>query len=391
MDGKTTPHLDCHIHYSLPVTPRELVEILDLTETDMANLVIVPHRQRISSVPDALMAKHMYPERFYVFTSLDVTQYFRHHDSVGKNFVAHVKRMLACGCDGVKMIEGKPEMRRTVPIPDFDDPSWEPFWAYAEKTGLPILWHVNDPEEFWDADRIPAWAKARGWFYGPETINNELQYSQVFRVLDRHPDLKIVFAHFFFLSAQLQRLSLLFDRYPNICVDLTPGIEMYVNLSADREETLAFFERYQDRILYGTDIGARCVLGVQDGHISPEESLNRSRLVRSFLTEKEDVTIRADGNFLIGTDDFVLRGLGLAAPVLTKLFSGNFRRVAGLTPRRVSPRRVIRECRRIKMTIRIMSFIDRKIVPDYSYANTVIAYFHSSASRSTDIDKKERT
>ncbi|HAQ56656.1 MAG TPA: hypothetical protein DCR44_04575 [Acholeplasmatales bacterium] len=387
MREKEYRHLDCHIHYALPVDPHELVDIMKRTDTDIANLVIVPHRQRISSVPDALMVKHLFPDRFYVFSSLDVTQYFMHHDSVGQHFVTHVKKMLACGCDGVKMIEGKPDMRRTVPIPDFDHPSWDSFWSYAEASGLPILWHVNDPEEFWDPDRIPAWAKSRGWLYGKETINNEVQYAQVLRVLEHHPGLKIIFAHFFFMSAQLPRLATILDRFPQVCIDLTPGIEMYINLSKNRDETVAFFTRYQDRILYGTDIGARSVLGVQGDHVNLEESLNRSSLIRNFLTEASDFVIKADGNFLIGTEDFVLRGLGLPESILTKIYAENFLRVVGDTPRAVSPRRVIRACRHIKLMIRIMSFIDKKLVPDYSYANQVIAYFHKPDAKQQKIEK----
>ena len=47
---------------------------------------------------------------------------------------------------------------------------------------VPILWHVNDPEEFWDASRINPYAKSEGWFYGPETINNEEQYLSLIHI-----------------------------------------------------------------------------------------------------------------------------------------------------------------------------------------------------------------
>ena len=76
--------IDAHIHYALPADPAELIRIMDSTGTDVANLVTVPHRQRLSSVPDALMAKAMYPGRFYVFSSLDVSVLFRFRNKVGK-------------------------------------------------------------------------------------------------------------------------------------------------------------------------------------------------------------------------------------------------------------------------------------------------------------------
>jgi len=372
--------LDCHIHYSLPIKPEELFRVMAFTKTDMANLVITPHRQRISSVPDALVVKHLNPSNIYVFGSLDVTQYFMHNKSVGKHFVKYVKNILACGCDGIKMIEGKPDLRRKIPIPDFDAEAWEPFWAYAENIGLPIIWHVNDPEEFWDIDRIPVWAKSQGWYYGQETINNEVQYTQVLNVLDRHPNLKIIFAHFFFMSAQLPRLSALFDKYPNIRVDLTPGIEMYVNLSKTKEASIDFFNKYQDRILYGTDIGARCVISGDCQEINQVESANRAAIVREFITKSDEVLIKSDGNYLIGMDDFTLRGLGLAEPIQQKIFLENFINLVGGKPKTVVPRLVIKECRRIKFMIKIMSMINKEIVADYSCANQVIGYFKKRKS-----------
>ncbi len=369
--------LDCHIHYSLPVDPQELISIMEYTKTDAANLVIVPDKHRISSVPDALMVKYLNPTKIFVFGSLDVSQYFMHNKSVGKHFVKYVKRMLHCGCDGIKMIEGKPDMRRTLPIPDFDLPVWEPFWSYAEEIGLPILWHVNDPEEFWDESKIPSWAKRQGWSYGEETINNEVQYTQVLTVLKRHPNLKIIFAHFFFMSAQLERLSKILDDFPNVCIDLTPGIEMYINFSTNQEAAVQFFEKYQTRILYGTDIGARCLLS-DDSHLNKAESTNRSNIIRTFLTKEGQFTIKSDGDFLIGMEDFELHALHLKPEITKKIFCDNFLRIVSEKPKKVNPKMVIKECKRIKSMMKVMSLLKRIPVADYTYPNQVIDFFKNT-------------
>jgi len=199
-------------------------------------------------------------------------------------------------------------------------------------------------------------------------------------VLERHPNLKIIFAHFFFMSAQLPRLAALFEKYPNIRVDLTPGIEMYVNLSKTKEASVAFFQKYQDRILYGTDIGARCVIADDCQGINLTESANRAAIVRDFITKSDEVVIKADGNFLIGMDDFTLRGLGLSTPIQKKIFFENFINLVSEKPKVVVPRLVINECRRIKFMINIMSMINKEIVADYSAANTVIRYFKTRKS-----------
>ena len=140
---------------------------------------------------------------------------------------------------------------------------------------MPILWHVNDPEEFWDASRINPYAKSEGWFYGPETINNEEQYRQVFAVLACHPGLRLQLAHLFFFSAQLPRLSALLRRYPEVRVDLTPGIELYTNLAGDIPAARAFFEEFGTRILYGSDIGSRASIAQPPRPLDSSESAAR--------------------------------------------------------------------------------------------------------------------
>ena len=133
--------IDSHIHYSLPLEPEVLISYMDKKGIDMANLVLVPSRTRLTSVPDALMAKAKYPDRFYVFTSFDVSEYFRHGKEIGKYLAKFVDNMRSCGCDGLKIIEGKPSMRKIMgAIPAFDAPAWEPLWVlFLSPQFLPAL------------------------------------------------------------------------------------------------------------------------------------------------------------------------------------------------------------------------------------------------------------
>lgn len=371
--------IDSHIHYSLPLAPEELISFMDRNGIDMANLVLVPHRQRLTAVPDALMAKAKYPDRFYVFTSFDVSEYFRHGKQVGKYMAKFVENMRRCGCDGLKIIEGKPSMRKFMgAIPDFDLPCWEPLWDYAEKTQLPVLWHLNDPETCWgDPEKAPRHIRMAGGLYDKSYVNNEEQYRQMEAILRRHPRIKFIFAHLYFLSAQLPRLSALLDAYPNVMVDITPGLEIYVNLSQNVEEAQCFFETYQDRILYGTDIGARCVLADGPQPLNEEECLARMELIDGLFTAGTDRIMREDGRYLINTDDFLLRGISLSEEALNKIYWQNFQRYVAPAPAKVNPRRVVKECRRIQLMLKIMSLVDKSMTPDPSVAKDAIAFFHS--------------
>jgi predicted TIM-barrel fold metal-dependent hydrolase len=111
-----------------------------------------------------LAVKDKYPDRFYTFLGLD------HCGSISRGAVAEVpiaeqaERMIALGTDGIKLIESKPLYRRMADIP-VDSDYYEPLFAHAEQAGMVVLLHVADPEEFWDPELCPIWAKNSGWAY----------------------------------------------------------------------------------------------------------------------------------------------------------------------------------------------------------------------------------
>ncbi len=376
------PIVDSHVHYAWPILADSLTDILYEAQADMVCLAALPGQARMDPTLDILVYKHRYPDTTFAMGCLDCTAYGNRND-VGAYFVKHAKRCLNMGCDGIKLLEGKPTMRRAFSIPDFDHPTWEPFWSFCEEAQVPLLWHVNDPETFWDPQRLPVFAEASGWGYGPEDVDNEAQYRQVRNVMERHPLLNVVFAHMFFLSAQLPRLSEWLDRFAHMRVDLTPGIELYENLSAQPEESRAFFDRYASRILYGTDIGGRAVLNGAQIKLNQRESLLRVQYVRTFLTERINAGVRADGDFLIHSEPFVLRGLGLPEDQLRLIFSENFFSFIGCRhPWPVKVELALKECARLRRTLREDA---RRlgVVPDLRAVEAAKRYFEKAKAESS--------
>ena len=356
------------------------MQACDSLRIDRLNIVCTPHRERLSLVPDALHLKAHYPQRVFVFGGLDVSAYYRDPQHVGALFAASLDFLSAAGCDGIKMIEGKPDMRKMLPIPPFDSEAFAPFWEKMAQTQVPLLFHVNDPEEFWDANRVPEWAVQRGWFYGDGTfINNESQYAEIFNLLAKNPALKVIFAHFFFLSAQRSRLADLLDRYPNVTIDLTPGIEMYQNFSAAIEETRDFFLKYQERILFGTDIGARALLTSPQTDIQLSESRERVTLIRNFLENPGEFTLHPNGGFLFGNLQTPFHGLGLPEPVLQKIYWRNFEKVVAPSPRPLNPGLIVEMCNQVESMIQMQGSSQPGIPGDPSVVREVKSYFKSIA------------
>ncbi len=367
--------VDCHVHVSSQTDVNYLAGFLSGTGTDAANIAACSHSRCISLVPQALMMKIAYPGRFYVYAAPDLSAYYLHADDLGEYMALYGQRLAEMGCDGIKMLEGKPQMRKKYPIPDFDLPVWEPFWAWAEESGTPILWHVNDPECFWDASKAPSFAVSQGWLYDESYINNEEQYRQVLAVLERHPGLKIIFAHFFFMSAQLERLSAVLDRFANVMVDLTPGIEMYESFSGDIGKAREFFSRYGKRICYGTDIGGRCILMGERKEFDPLENIRRPQVVREFLTGKAEREIRSDGHYLVNNPPFTMRPLSLDEKALADILGGNFMRQTGETPKPVNAKAVLAECARLREVMKKMQKKVPGFAPDRSVIEKAELYF----------------
>lgn len=373
------PLIDGHVHYAHPKLLTDLIQVKSLAGIDRINIVCTPDQKRLSLIPDAMHLKAQFPRNFFVFGGLDISAYFREPQRVGEVFAESIQFLQMLGCDGIKMIEGKPQMRKMLPIPPFDSGVFSPFWERMAEAQFPVLMHVNDPEEFWDKDRAPKWAFERGWFYGDGSyINNEKQYAELMGVLKANPTLKVIFAHFFFLSAQLPRLAEILDQYPNVCVDLTPGIEMYRNFSNNRQQTRDFFIKYQDRILFGTDIGARALLANLDDGIQEGESLERVYLVRNFLENDGEFSLDPQKGFLFDPNDAGYRGLALPLNVLDKIYFKNFERLVSVKPRPVNPGMMVEFCNMLEKSIEIQGSSQPGVPGDTSVVKTVRDYFLNS-------------
>jgi predicted TIM-barrel fold metal-dependent hydrolase len=311
------PVIDSHVHFVHPERMDEILSLMDAVPCYRFNLVCVPNPDATTHNPAALYFKTRYPDRVYISGALDYSVLI---DPVHapKRLAEQIPGLKAAGFDGLKLIEGKPQVRKLLPYP-LDGPLYAGMWSVLEQEGFPVVFHVNDPDEFWN--NCPAWARDAGWDYSDGTYpSKEDLYCEVERILGRHPGLKIIFAHFCFLSHDLGRLGNFLEIHPGVCVDLAPHLDMYRHFTANPAAAREFFLRFQDRILYGTDTDTRALQRGVDGF-----KFMRSLpiLIRSML-EMRDSFIFDDGH--------TYHGLDLPKEALEKIYHANFERIFGLVP-----------------------------------------------------------
>ncbi|MEO8205643.1 MAG: amidohydrolase family protein [Chthoniobacterales bacterium] len=313
--------IDVHIHFdSTDVYDRLMADIEREGADQFCVLVIDRHTENPADFKQAqgIWIKWKNPKRVFLFGGIDwITALKQPSHTIEKTLIAQVERMKNLGFDGVKLLLGKPMVRKALDIP-LDDSRLQPLFHWFEETGFPMLWHVGDPPEFWDEKAVPLWARQNKWWYD-ETYPPKAQIDrEIANVMARHPRMNLILPHLFFLSHDLEEAARVLEWHPNIYFDLAPGVEWMHNMAKNPERSREFFVRYADRIIFGTDIG----LMMNASH--PD----RGVCIRRFLETADTFPIVEDF-FMYPSEEPPLQGLQLPADVLEKIYSVNFHRMVG--------------------------------------------------------------
>jgi len=320
------PVLDGHVHMGEFREREPLLEIMDATGAGRMALVSIQEPRTGAGLGPSLAAKALHPDRLYVFAGPNHAQRLSDGAVVTPSLAEQARTFARIGCDGMKLLEGKPTSRQEMDVP-ITDPYFAEFWECVEELATPLVWHVGDPETFWDPARIPGWARDNKWGYGPDDVPLEQLYAEVDAVLAKHPRLRVAFAHFYFLSADLERAGRFLEDHPTVSFDLAPGIEMLYNTSEDPDGARDFFIRYAERIVFGTDIWSGMALN---------EARHRAGMVHRWLATDDEFRVSPDADYLLGPpEDGIIRGMALPHDVLELIFCSNFERFAGSQPRRL--------------------------------------------------------
>ena len=207
-----------------------------------------------------------------------------------------------------------------------DDPRFEEIYRDLAAQNKTLIIHAGDPDEAWGIQS--PWGFASKYYDSNPQWNMALKrgaakpkdiLDAVDRVLMRHPDLRVIGAHFGSLEDHLDELAPRLDRYPNFAVDTAARFRRLVFQPND--QVRAFILKYQDRILYGTDL-----------HRFPNRADN-------FDPSSWERQYTLDWRYLATSDTFdyqghQTQGLDLPREVLRKIYHDNaIRWIPGLEDR----------------------------------------------------------
>ena len=310
--------IDCHVHLWMlrnTVTPK----LVQQQETELLETIKESGIQAMYTFSRGdqtpLTLKQHNPDRFYAGAyapwSGD-TDHFKIKD--WDKYITDLKQQ---GYDGIGEMGSKTVLRnRHTPL---DSPYYAGFWDACEAHEFPVLCHIGDVEDFWYEETTPQWAKDRNWgYYNGDYPTLQELYKETENVLATHPDLKITFCHFLFMSPDIQQADQFLSDYPNANLDLSLGVELMYNISQNHDSYREFFIKHDDRILFGTDIGMSKTLN---------EHLARIWLIRNFLETDEQFHTVPEADELLTRYEQPYNGLNLPDSSLEKIYAANFKRL----------------------------------------------------------------
>jgi predicted TIM-barrel fold metal-dependent hydrolase len=195
-----------------------------------------------------------------------------------------------------------------------DDPLLEPIYKDIEDHRRTLVAHLAEPDSCWQPPETvdyegyyklhPAW-----YMYAhPDHPSKQRLLEARDHLLAMNPHLRVVGAHLGSMETDVDQIAARLDKYPNFAVDTAARVRYLTE--QPRAKVRAFLIKYQDRVVYGTDL-----------------SLFPTADVQQTLKYWETTYIQ-DWKFF-ATDDTVdyagktVRGLNLPQPVLRKLFREN--------------------------------------------------------------------
>ncbi|GAB4027927.1 amidohydrolase family protein [Spirosoma koreense] len=137
-----------------------------------------------------------------------------------------------------------------------DDPRLDAIWAKCGELGIPVLIHTADPKSFWDPmDRYnERWLELKLHAGRKRSPNDPVPWDQLIaeqhNVFRRHPKTTFIAAHMGWYPNDLRKLDSLMTVFPNMNVEIGAVI---AELGRQPRASRKFFEKYQDRILFGKD------------------------------------------------------------------------------------------------------------------------------------------
>lgn len=241
---------------------------------------------------------------------------------------ARVDAGLAQGAVGVKVWKNIGMSLRNAQgdLVMIDDARFSPLFDDFAQRGIAMLGHQGEPHNCWlplaqmTVNNDREYFKAHPQYHmalHPEMPSWEAQMAARDRMLAAHPGMRFIGMHMASLERNVDELADFLDRFPQANVDLAARIgQLQAQSQKDRDKVRRFLVKYQDRLMYGTDLAQA---PDQSGAALLKEMVPFWRMHWRYFNTSD--------RFKVADLDAPVQGLALPREVVDKLYFRNAERI----------------------------------------------------------------
>lgn len=263
-DFSSVKKIDVHTH--VQTTGHALLE-----QAKADNFTLISINTEVPGYPPidsqqfyALEQQRRYPDKFFYLTTFETATRFQ--PDWAERQLEYLKKSFTNGAIGIKVWKniGMEILDKDGHFIMIDHPMFDPIFNYLEQNNIPVCGHIGEPLACWlPLDKMTT-NNDRAYFKDhpeyhmylhPEYPSYEDQIQSRDRLLEKHPRLKFIGAHLGSLEWSVEEMAKRLDKFSNMALDFAErvGHVQYQTVN-DWQRVHDFFVKYQDRLMYGTDL-----------------------------------------------------------------------------------------------------------------------------------------
>jgi predicted TIM-barrel fold metal-dependent hydrolase len=316
------PKTDVHFHYNS--TDTRFLRFADSLNFKLVSPNVDSEFSIDKQFDIAQKIRQNFPDKFAFLATFPVDKF--DSPDFASTTIRRIARCMKSGASGIKIWKniGMSLRDKGGKFVMADDLRFDSVYSYLEKYHIPLIAHLGEPKNCWLAVEQMTTGNDKNYFSShpqyhmflhPEYPSYEDQIRARNQILRKYPVLEFVGAHLGSEEWSVERQAASLDSYPNLKMDMAARIShLQYQSSTDREKVRNFLIKYQDRIIYGTD------LSVSEQDNNPLSSCERMK--KTWLNHW--IYLATDSSIVVKEmNGAKVMGLQLPKEVIDKIFCKN--------------------------------------------------------------------
>jgi uncharacterized protein len=267
-----------------------------------------------------------YPGRFYCFTMANFARpvhepLFTDHKAFTEECIAILNEHVRMGAKGLKLLKelGLHYRDKDGNLINVDDERLAPVFEEAARLRIPVLIHQADPSGFFEPvteenEHYESLLKYPSWSFADKKFPRKVELlRRRDNLVRQHPETIFILPHVANHAENLGYVANLLDNNKNVYIDFSARLD---ELGRQPYSSRELFIKYQDRIVFGTDMPANI-----------DSSVEMYRTYFRFLETFDETFYAPDYDGTFNRARWPVCGIGLPPKVVEKIYFRNILKI----------------------------------------------------------------